>query len=580
MKRILAVFVAAVFFLGSSFSFASTEMLLSDKSLYLMIEKHNAERLLENFEKLGELDFVKFSASETPLKFEMDLEIDSSAEDVVKRNIRILDEVDEKEKYERAEIKVYNNDQYITTLEAVLDGTVLSFRLPELYEKYITIDLGNLTELCEKFGMPKEEWKALEENYKMQEDLKALMVLSEEQEKDLTNCVLKCGLMLNNLIKEEYFIKDNNAVVSYEDKVIPCRSLSLEIPQRDMIQIVKTVLNKMKNDEKVMKIFEEKLMGFYEIYKEELTEKQEICGTVGDMTLEESRVEEPQLPTLEEILKTVDEMFIALEEMYGSEYDTGRIVSKIYFEEDYDIIKREFGIKNESRNYNAMLSLTTLEDYYALECEDFLLEDRILRNENMTTHHFTYEYLTYDYDFDEDYNIIKTEKLETEQLAVNIERLSEQAFRVSMDFDEFNSLEVNLATEKLSKDSAMLNYDMRLLHKADPSLQTLLPQSDTEVIFKMKMVVTQNHKIVKEDLSKNEINLNTMSLDALEQEWKEHEAGIMEKGDKLVKDLFPELVKMAEEREKLQEENERQLETLNQQLESMNQRLEESEYTL
>jgi len=568
MKKIFAVFVAAVFFLGSSFSFAGTEMLLSDKSLYLMIEKYNVEKLLDNFKNLGELDFVKILGSETPLKMEIDFQIDSNVEDFIKRDIKILDEVNVAENYERAEIKIYNEDQYIVTLEALLDGTVLSLRIPELYEKYVTVDLGNLTELYKKFGMSEEELKKFEESYKMQEELKALMVLTEEQEKDLINCIMRCGLTLNSLIKDEYFIRDNNAIVSYDDKVIPCRSISMEIPQRDMVQIVKSLWNEFKNDEKVMKICEEMLNGFYEIYKEELLEESSYVDADALYGVE-TRIEEPQLPKLDEILKVIDELFIVLEEAYGPEYDNGKIVSKIYFEEDYDIIKREFGIRNESTDYNAMMSFMTLEEYYALEAEDFLLEDRISVNENMTTHNFTYEYLTYDYDFDENWNFIKTERLETEQLAVNVEKLAEQSYRISVDLDEFTSLEVNLSTETLNEDSALFNLDLRVLGKADPSLQTFLPQNDTEVSVKMKMTITKNHKIIQEDLSKNEININTMSLEALEKEWKDNEAVITERAEKLVEDLFPELVKMAEETMRIQEQTVEELELMNRQLEEL-----------
>ncbi|MBP3284590.1 MAG: hypothetical protein J6M02_03735 [Clostridia bacterium] len=527
MKRIFALLMVAVFFLGSSFSFASTDLLLSNKSLYFMIEKHNAEKLLENFAELEKIDFVKFLGSETPLKLEMNIEIDSSAEEFIKRDIQILDEVNEKAGYERAEIKVYNDDKYIATLEAIEDGTVLSLRLPELYEKYITVDLGKLTELCEKFGMPEDELKELEKSYKMQEELKALMALSEEQEEDLTNCVIKCGMKLNNLLKEEYFVRDNQAVVSYDDKIIPCTSLSMEIPQRDMIQIVKALWTEIKNDERVMKIFEEKLNGFYEIYKEELDE-------------------ETQLPTITEICEAIDGLFTRLEEMYGPAYDNGRIVSKIYFGEDYNIIKREFGIKNESADYSTMMSLTTLEDYYALEGDTFALKDRIVVNGKVTTHNFTYGYLTYDYDWDELDNLIKTEKLETAECAVNIEKLSENALRLWMDLDEFTKFEVNLATEKLNKNSAVLKLDMLVLEKANPDLTYIKEAKDTEVTCKMEMKVTQNHKIVKKNLSKNEININKMSKEELEKEWNANKEKIAERGEKLYRDLFPEMVSSAE----------------------------------
>lgn len=540
MKRMFAVLIATVFLIGSTFSFASTEMLLNDKSLYFMVEKYNGEKLLKNLAMLGEIDFVKFLGSETPLKLETEIEIDCSEEDFIKRDIKVFSEVSEKDAYERAEIKIYNEDQYIATLEAIVDGEVLSLRLPELYEKYLTVDLGNLTELYEKFGMPEEELKTLEESYKLEEELKALLVLSEEEEKDLNDLIVRCGLCLTDLVKDEYFIRDKQAVVSYDDKFFTCDSISLEIPQRDLVKVVKEIWGEIKSDEKVMKLFDEKLAGFYEIYQKELGEE--------------------ELPTMTEIIEAFDEVFVALEGMYGHEYEEGRIVSKIYFDGDYDIIKREIGIKNESVDYRSMIELVMLDEYFALKGEEFSLEDRILVKENVTIHQFSYEYLTMDYDWDENYNLITNEVLEKEEFVINVEKTGEKAFRVWMDIDEFTRIELLLSTKKLNENSAELKFEMRVVEKADPNLQSLLPMKDNEVSCVMKMVVTQNHKVVKKDLSKMELNINEMSLEALEKEWTNNQEKIMERGEKLYEALFPELY---EAQQKMIEENQRMIEQMN-----------------
>jgi len=498
MKRIFAVLVAAVFLFGSTFSFAATDLLLSDKALYMAIEKHNIEKLLSNLDEFANLDIVKFLESETPLKMEANIEIDSNVEGFIKREIKVLDEINEDKTYENAKISIYNEGQYIATIEAILDDNVLSVRIPELYEKYLTIDLGNLKEFYQKFDIPEEDLLELEESYKLQEELKTLMVLSEEQEDALMSCLMKCGMTLNELIKDEYFIRDDNAVISYDGKIIPCTSLSLEIPQSDMVQIAKAVWNEFKNDEKVMKILEEKLNGFYKIYEEQLEKEKNVYESEYGMVFQDEI--KAQLPTVLELYLAVDEMLCDLEMIYGPEYDTGRIVSKIYFEDDFDIIKREFGIKNESTNYNAMYALTTAENYYALAGDGFLLEDRIFVNGNLTTHQFKYEYLSYDYDWDEDWNLIKTEKLETTELAINVERVSEKAFRMWADFDEFNRLEIALSTETLNENSAVMNCDVFVLEKADPSLQTFLPQEDKELTVKTKMIVLRIIKLRKKNL--------------------------------------------------------------------------------
>jgi len=546
MKRMFAVLVVAVFFIGSTFSFASTEMLLNDKSLYFMVEKYNGEKLLKNLASFGEIDFVKFLGSDTPLKLETEIEIDCSEDNFIKRDIKILSEVSEKDLYEKAEVKIYNEDKYIATLEAIVDGEVLSIRLPELYEKYLTIDLGNLTELYEKFGMPEEELKALEESNKLEDELEALLVLSEDEEKTLTDLIIRCGLCLNNLVKNEYFIRDKEAIVSYDDKFFTCDSISLEIPQRELVKVVKEIWGEVKSDEKVVKLFEEKLAGFYEIYQDELVEE--------------------ELPTMTEIIEVLDEMFVALEEMYGPEYENGRIVSKIYFDGDYDIIKREIGIKNESADYRSMIEFVMLDEYYAIKGEDFSLEDRVLVKENITTHQFSYEYLTTDYDFDENYNLITNEVLEKEEFAINVEKIGEQALRFWMDIDEFSRIEMLLSTKKLNENSAELNFDMRVIEKADPSLQSILPMKDNEVSCKMKMVVTQNHKLLKEDLSKMELNINKMSLEALEKEWTDNQEKIIERGEKLYEALFPELIAAQQE---MMEENQRMLEETNRAIEEL-----------
>lgn len=530
MKRMFAVLVATVFFIGSTLSFASTELLLNDKSLYFMVEKYNVEKLLKDFQELGEIDFVKLLGSDTPLKLETEIEVDCSEEGFIKRNFEILSEVSEKEKYERSEIKIYNEDTYIMTLEAIMNENVLSLRLPEVYEKYLTVDLGNLTELYEKFGVSEEELKALEESYKLEEELMSLLTLSESEEKMLTDLFVRCGIRLNDLIKDEYFIRNKAAVVNYDDRFFTCDSISLEIPQRELVKVVREIWEEIKNDEKVMKLFEDKLKGFYEIYKEELGEE--------------------ALPEMQEIVEAMDEVVMALEMMYGPEYDGSRIVSKIYFDGDYDIIKRELGIKNDSVDYYSIIEFVMLGEYYAIKGEDFSLEDRVWVNENVTTHRFTYEYVTMDYDFDEEFNLITTEVHEKEEFSVNVEKLGEQSYRIWMDINEFGRMELLLKTEKLSEDSATLCFEMRMIETADPSEQ-LLQNQDYELSCKMQMTVTQKHKILREDFSKNEINVNKMSLEALEKEWSENREQITERTMNLYEALFPEFVTMLEEKEKI-----------------------------
>ena len=135
-------------------AFGFRDQFLSDKSLYLKIEKENIEMIADKIEEIKEEDLLgMFFADDSNKSItKTDVTLNIKADGVVGKvadffnsmKLSIKDEVIQKEEYKNKRIAFSYKEDELIDLSVVNDEDTVGVSIPKLYDKWIKILRNNL----------------------------------------------------------------------------------------------------------------------------------------------------------------------------------------------------------------------------------------------------------------------------------------------------------------------------------------------------------------------------------------------------------------------------------------------------
>ncbi len=498
LRRFLASFMAAILLFFNAPAFAASSTNASNKNTYMKLEKSAFTELVKQLEKSDFGALQKFAKNNTKdISSEVGVEVKLPL--IKTRKYVITNNEPYNEKYEDASIKAFVDGEEVANLNIVANGNKISLQIPELFDNYFTVDMGNLKELFEKLEIDLDEDEIPTGIYypcEMREALK----LTKSEEKIVKDAKKKYSKLLDKeFLKNEFFSKEKSEELDVNGYKYKVDVVKYEISDNDIFSGMKSIWTEFKNDKTLVDLIWAKFEKVYELNKRTNPQLEKI--------------------TKEEIISTIDEYFEDMED-YGMSEDS-YLISKLYYQKN-KIIRRD--IIEEDRGYEDENTLTiyTVKDknqeYYALVTEELKLEDKVNRANKDITHNFIATTIRNHYNLvDGEFVVEKTEKENKAMLKLSQVNNNEYKYEASIDGND-TIITGTYKKAKITSNEYVSGFEIHI------------PVEDQgEVALVIDTKYKKVNKINKIDTTKNEKVLNKMSKDEIVGIYENNKDMIMEK---------------------------------------------------
>ena len=207
MKMCMSMFMAVIMLL-TNFSFAAP-VSNTARNTYLQLEKKNISSINKWISKNNMIFDTNFNTA----REEMEIYGENLPSDFNDLKLKLVEEADIKNKYQYAEMVLGTKETDKISLEMIFKDNILMMQVPELYEKFVSVDFSKAKELCEKFEIEVAE-EDIKEFTKLLSNAQNGSILSKEDENYLKKTLPKYTKKLNALINAKYFSMDNNTKVN------------------------------------------------------------------------------------------------------------------------------------------------------------------------------------------------------------------------------------------------------------------------------------------------------------------------------------------------------------------------------
>ena len=497
IKKFFSVFLAVIMLSVNVPVYAVSNVGVAAKSEYLKTEKRAFDELGRAFSKseLGKLLSFTQAIDST---YNAQMEVEVKMPDVKTRKYIVSENGTYLDRYDDGKIEAYVEGEKVATITFVANDNDVSIQIPELYEKYLTVDMTDLEGLLKKFD-ENIDTSTLPKGMIYNADLIKALKLDKTEEKIVEKAVKKYSKLLDNeLLKNNYFEKAAQETINVNDSNYKCKVVSYKISTKDLLEGFEKVWKEFKNDTELINLIGSKMKTFYEV------------NAMINPT------EYTELPTKEQILGAVDTIIQELKkEMSGELY----LKSTLYHQEG-NLIRRDISVEMYGEEMD-IFSLYTINnnknEYYALVAGEAKIEDKVLKSKNETTHSILITSEKNDYDY-VDGEFVATKSTETNSAKLVVKKLGNNKYNMELFFEGLDGrIGMNYSTNKATA------------KEFDVTMDFYVTAEDQSFEFNTRTKYIKDIKINKINTKNNEIRLNEKSKEELVNLWKENEEQILEK---------------------------------------------------
>lgn len=514
-KRFLGAFLASLILLINVPVYALSNTGAAVKAEYLKAEKRAFSEIVKSIDKSDIGKLIEFSESiDTTYTSEVDFEVQipgiKTRKYVIKENGTYVD------RYEDGSVEAYVEGEKVATMSIVANEENLSVRIPELYEKYITVDMSDLASVVNKIVEDEldvnEIIESLPTGMLYNCDLLEALEFSDSEEKILENAFGKYVKLLDKeLLKNSYFKKDKNQNLNINNKAYKCSVVSYEIPVSKLYDGMVNIWNEFKNDTELTNLVFGKIEAVYN--------KMKAVNIIhGDLL------------SKEEWLKKVSDLVAYLKEDIP---ENVALISTLYHQ-DGKILRRDIGTKYYEID-NVDEEVTTLyavknskNGYYAIFTEDFSVEDVVTFGNNEDIHNLVITSTEVDYEYQpyveenpvEEYTSwIRTETKVINTAMAKVIKVNDNKYSIEITSDDFeNKIVIEYIRNKINSKEYDINFNVKV-----PSLEDECLAFNTRIAFEKDVVLN------KIDTKKDELVLNNMSKEEMIKVVEDNEEMVKEK---------------------------------------------------
>lgn len=498
LRRFFAMFFAVMMLFGATPTYAATKTGASVKSEYLKVEKRFFKELDTSFKKseIGKLsDFLnKIDGTYTG---EVDLEV--KLPDIKTRLYKIKETGTYNEKYADASVEAYVEGEKVATFNVVADDNYLSMQIPELYEKYVTIDMNDLLGLIKKFDetIESEELESLKA-MSYPSEAKEILKLTKAEEKLVKDALNKIYKSLDReLLKSSYFEKGSKQLIDANNEKYNCDVVSYKISLKELIDGLENIWGEFKNNTELVNLLWGKLEAVYNLSVKPGSEYQEF-------------------PTKEQFLGAMDTIINELQK----EAPNDIYIQSTLYHQSSKLIRRDIdlvALDQEQNLFSIYTCKNSKKEYYAFCIEDGKLEDIVSKNGKDTIHDIVLTTKDFDYNWIND-ELVREEKEDVSKLTIKVVKIKDGAYNIEFMVD--NS-EVKVSAEYIRNKATSKTHDITMNFNVS---------NDTQVIeFNTRVIYGKDIKLKKSNVKNNQIILNEMTKEEMTGLVEENKAEIEEK---------------------------------------------------
>ncbi|MBE5812138.1 MAG: hypothetical protein E7314_00595 [Clostridiales bacterium] len=511
-RKIIAAITGGLVVVGGV-AFGFRDQFLSDKGLYLKIEKENVEMLTDKLKEIKEEDllgmFFADESNKSTTKTDVALNIKASgvAGDIASffnsLKLSISDEVIQKEEYKNKKIALEYKDDELIDLNIVNDEKTVGISVPKLYDKWIVSDFSIAEFIA---AIIKSDEATGTTNTMSISDIKSVLSLSKTEKQDFSNAIKYHLSKLEKTLDNVKFTKvsDDNFVYDKDNELV-ADSIKLELSEIETLARLSQILTKVKENGQLLDLFYNKVAQVKEKYGENniitdyIPEKQEALKKINSWINEiDVRLAELEITDASELFDE-DDKYIGkegLEERYYS--------MVIYYDKDYKILKRAIYTPD---NTEAQYEIVCLENFYMFKNPDEVLQDKIEIKDGIATHKFTKSYYKESYSF-EGFKLTKVPKwIDNEEfliIEIDSSNDNQKTILVEIPSIKFFKLFADITREEIGRNEINVKSKIGLDIKGERQYITL----DKNIVRKSS--------VEKVDIYSNSININESTQEKLD----------------------------------------------------------------
>jgi len=525
-SKIIAFAIGATIVVGGV-AFGFRDQFLSDKNLYLKIEKENIEMLTERIENIKEEDILGMFFAEDVNKSatNTDVSLNISAQDGMAGNVAkffnslklsINDKVIQKEEYKNKKIAFLYNEDELIDLNIVNDEENVGISFPKLYDKWVVTDMS-LAEVISEIAKSDEGTGTT--NTLTMPEIKSTFELTKTEKQDFTNAIKyhleKIEKTLNNVTftktLDDTFIYDKNNELIAD-------SIRLDLSEVETLARLSQMLIKVKESGQLIDLVYNKVAdvkvthGENNIITDNIPDKQEVLNKINEWIEKiDARLLELNITDVS-ILFDEDDNFIGIEGMEENYYSM-----IIYFDNDYRILKRSIYIPDAVTDNNEVVDLADAdyeivlienedEKFYMLKRPDEILTDRVKIDGQVENHNLSKSYYKESYSF-EGFKLNKVQKwVEAEEfLTLELDNSNEDQRIIYVEIPNIKSLKFFVDIQKVEKGRNEINVIVKIGLDINGEKQYL----------KIDKNIVRKADVEKLDIYSNSININEQTQEKI-----------------------------------------------------------------
>lgn len=518
-SKIIALATVGVVAVGGV-AFGFRDQFLSDKSLYMKVEKENLNLMIEKMKEVEEEDLLGmfFTDDSNKSTTKSDISLNISGKDGISGKVAnffnslklsITDEVIAKEEYKNKKIAFLHDNEELVSLNVVNDEGTVGISVPKLYDKWIVSDMS-LAEVISDI-IKSDEGTGTTNTLSIGE-IKSVFKLSKVEKQDLSNSLNyyleKVEKILGNVVFTK--VEDNNMVYG-DNHEFSCDSLKLELSEIETLARLRQMLSKAKENGQIIDFVYDKVEEVKQAYGEKniltdyVPEKKEVLAKINKW------IEAIDEKLVQLNIEDISVLFDEKDNYIGVEGVEERFYSMvIYFDRDYKILKREiYTPDSEESAYEIVCVNNDDSRFYSVKTPTQIIEDKVTLDGNVSTHNLSKSYYKETYSF-EGFKLIKVKKwIEAERfLTIQIDSSNKNQKIISVELPSLEKLKIKLfadiSREQVGKNE--VNVITKIGFETKGEKQYLVINKN----------ISKKASISKLDIYSNSININEQTQEKLD----------------------------------------------------------------
>lgn len=518
-SKIIALATVGVVAVGGV-AFGFRDQFLSDKSLYMKVEKENLNLMIEKMKEVEEEDLLGmfFADDSNKSTTKSDISLNISGKDGISGKVAnffnslklsITDEVIAKEEYKNKKIAFLHDNEELVSLNVVNDEGTVGISVPKLYDKWIVSDMS-LAEVISDI-IKSDEGTGTTNTLSIGE-IKSVFKLSKVEKQDLSNSLNyyleKVEKILGNVVFTK--VEDNNMVYG-DNHEFSCDSLKLELSEIETLARLRQMLSKAKENGQIIDFVYDKVEEIKQAYGEKniltdyVPEKKEVLAKINKW------IEAIDEKLVQLNIEDISVLFDEKDNYIGVEGVEERFYSMvIYFDRDYKILKREiYTPDSEESAYEIVCVNNDDSRFYSVKTPTQIIEDKVTLDGNVSTHNLSKSYYKETYSF-EGFKLIKVKKwIEAERfLTIQIDSSNKNQKIISVELPSLEKLKIKLfadiSREQVGKNE--VNVITKIGFETKGEKQYLVINKN----------ISKKASISKLDIYSNSININEQTQEKLD----------------------------------------------------------------